>query len=89
MAARLSGHVASPRASPRSSVDTHGTISSSRVRDDGRPHPENTWEILWNDVVLPLEMTLAAARQFVWRQAAELIMHYRRKQPTIAVHAPA
>ena len=82
----------SPRTSPRSSADTHRTASSSspanaaaaRARDtDGghaRPRPDETWEILCNDVVLPLDMTLAAVRQFVWRQAAELTMHYRRKR---------
>ena len=85
----------SPRTYPRSSADTHRTASSSspanaaattaaRARDaDGghaRPRPDETWEILCNDVVLPLDMTLAAVRQFVWRQAAELTMHYRRKR---------
>lgn len=42
--------------------------------------PEDQYEILCNDVVLPLDMTLAAVRQFVWRQSAELVMHYRRKR---------
>ena len=90
----VSSSATSPRTSPRSSADTHRTASSSspataaaaaaRARDaDGglaRPRPDETWEILCNDVVLPLDMTLAAVRQFVWRQAAELTMHYRRKR---------
>jgi WD repeat-containing protein 48 len=37
------------------------------------------YQILCNDTILPLDMTLAAVRQFVWRQAAELTMYYRRK----------
>jgi WD repeat-containing protein 48 len=40
---------------------------------------EDAYEILCNDVVLPLDMTLAAVRQFIWRNAGELVMHYRRK----------
>lgn len=30
-------------------------------------------------MVLPLDMTLAAVKQYIWRQAAELTMYYRRK----------
>jgi WD repeat-containing protein 48 len=44
-----------------------------------KPRPEDLYEILCNDVLLPLDMTLAAVRQFVWRQAAELILHYRKR----------
>ncbi|THH15451.1 hypothetical protein EW146_g5015 [Bondarzewia mesenterica] len=84
MSGNLSTATASPRASPRSSVDTHRTGSSAAVgtRSDGhgRTRPEETWEILCNDVVLPLDMTLAAVRQFIWRQSAELTMHYRRRR---------
>jgi len=28
-------------------------------------------------------MTLAAVRQFVWRQSGELVMHYRKRKPVI------
>lgn len=38
------------------------------------------YEILCNEMVLPLTMTLAAVRQFVWKQSSELVMHYRRKR---------
>ncbi|TFY76938.1 hypothetical protein EWM64_g7075 [Hericium alpestre] len=65
-----------PHVSPRTSSDTHNTAS---------PRPEELWEIVCNDTILPPEMTLAAVRQFVWRQSAELTMFYRRKRSTAAV----
>jgi WD repeat-containing protein 48 len=43
------------------------------------PEQEDLYEILCNDVVLPLDMTLAAVHQFVWKQAATLILHYRKR----------
>ena len=68
-------------ATPRSSMERR-SIASGRGRDhDGRPRPEEQYEILCNDMVLPLDMTFAAVRQFVWRQSAELVMHYRRRTP--------
>jgi WD repeat-containing protein 48 len=60
-----------PRSS--SSLDLSSAVKNPLVRtDDG-------FEILCNDVVLPLDITLAAVRQFVWRQSSELVMYYRRK----------
>ena len=47
----------------------------------GDMKPEDLYEILCNDTVLPLDMTLAAVRQYVWRQVGELVMYYRRKVP--------
>lgn len=47
-----------------------------------RPRAEDMYEILCNDVVLPLDMSLATVRQFIWRQAAELVMHFRKKLPS-------
>lgn len=44
------------------------------------PLPEDLYEVLCNEVLLPLDMSLAAVRQYVWRQGGELIMHYRRKR---------
>ncbi|KAI0357265.1 hypothetical protein OH77DRAFT_1519667 [Trametes cingulata] len=81
------GTPASAVATPRSSFDRR-SMSSGRVRSeqDPKPRAEDQYEILCNDMVLPLDMTLAAVRQFVWRQSAELVMHYRRKQPS-AGHA--
>ena len=77
----------SPRTSPRTSLDTH-SIKSAKHRED-RPRPEETWEILCNDVLLPLDMTLAAVRQFVWKQPGELVMHYRRRRaPVPALPSP-
>lgn len=45
-----------------------------------RPRAEDEYEILCNEALLPLGMTLAVVRQYVWRQSAELVMHYRRKR---------
>ncbi|KAH8113149.1 hypothetical protein DFH11DRAFT_1510830 [Phellopilus nigrolimitatus] len=61
-----------PRLSPNLHLLGHGTGTHL-------PRAEDAYEILCNDQVLPLEMTLAAVRQFVWRQSSELVMHYRRK----------
>jgi len=41
--------------------------------------PEDEYEILCHDTLLPLTMTLAAVRQSVWKQSSELVMQYRRK----------
>jgi WD repeat-containing protein 48 len=46
------------------------------------PRAEDIYEILCNDTVMPLGMSLAAIRQYVWKQSAELIMHYRRISPS-------
>lgn len=67
----------SKTASVRSSVDSQGLVqvASQSPTDD-------LYEILCNDTLLPYDMTLAAVRQFVWRQGSELVMHYRRKRIT-------
>ncbi len=68
---------------PRSSFDARSMSSVGRPREgDTRPRPEDQFEILCHDAVLPLDMTLAAVRQYIWRQSGELIMYYRRKHPT-------
>lgn len=56
-------------------------MSSLAKSREGEPRtrPEEQFEILCHEMVLPLDMTLAAVRQFVWRQSGELTMHYRRK----------
>ena len=41
-----------------------------------RPRGEALYEIICNDALLPLGMTLAAARQYVWRQCG-LVKYYR------------
>ena len=52
-----------------------------------RPLPEDLWDIICNDTVLPINMTLAAVRQYVWRQSGEVVLYYRRRRsgatPTI------
>ncbi|KAH7889662.1 hypothetical protein F5I97DRAFT_1996070 [Phlebopus sp. FC_14] len=50
-----------------------------------RGRAEELYEILCNDLVLPLDMTLAAVRQYFWRQATELTMHYRLRMPQSVV----
>ncbi|KAH9931751.1 hypothetical protein B0H21DRAFT_699788 [Amylocystis lapponica] len=78
---KLAGsHAPTSPNTPRSSLDTR-SLSSARSRDETRPRAEDLYEILCNDVVLPLDMTLAAVRQYVWRQSVELSMYYRRRTP--------
>ena len=74
---KIMGGLASAVSTPRSSFDIR-----SPSRNDGRPRPEDSFEILCNDMVLPLDMTLAAVRQFIWRSSGELVMHYRRRVMT-------
>jgi WD repeat-containing protein 48 len=50
------------------------------------PQPDDLWEILCNDTVLPPNMTLAVVRQYVWRQSGEVVLHYRRKRSAVAAH---
>ncbi|VDB96831.1 unnamed protein product, partial [Peniophora sp. CBMAI 1063] len=97
---KLCGHVQdrmerlskSRAGSARSSFDAHSvhTLATSYGGGaggggGGGGSPEEMWEILCVDKVLPLDMTLAAVRQFVWRQSGELVMHYRRKRPALPV----
>ncbi|KAJ6581489.1 hypothetical protein B0H19DRAFT_1115437 [Mycena capillaripes] len=53
-----------------------------------RPRAEDLYEILCNDVVLPLDMSIAAVRQFVWRNSNELTMCYRRNREMAAYRRP-
>ena len=64
----------------RSSVDSQGPVQVA-----SQPTADNLYEILCNDTLLPYEMTLAAVRQFVWRQGTELVKHYRRKRTKLEV----
>ena len=61
--------------SVHSSVDSQGLVQVA-----SQPSADDPYEILCNDMLLPYEMTLAAVRQFVWRQGSELVMYYRRKR---------
>ncbi|KAK4058019.1 hypothetical protein OIO90_000758 [Microbotryomycetes sp. JL221] len=45
--------------------------------------PEQSIEILVGDHVLPLNMTLAAARSFYWKQGGDLMVHYRFKKAPV------
>ncbi|KAG8217527.1 hypothetical protein J3R82DRAFT_5676 [Butyriboletus roseoflavus] len=60
---------------PSSSVDM-STPDSPSTRNF-RTRAEETYEIICNDMELSLDMTLAAVRQYFWRQSSELTMYYR------------
>ncbi|EAU81628.2 hypothetical protein CC1G_02644 [Coprinopsis cinerea okayama7 len=72
----------------RSSVDSHHAAQQQQQQHQGnrspRLRPDEQYEILCNEAVLPVDMTLAAVRQYVWRQSAELVMYYRRKVSTLS-----
>ncbi|KAF8635329.1 hypothetical protein AX15_000450 [Amanita polypyramis BW_CC] len=55
------------------------TLSTFDEKQGAKQRAEDLYEILCNDVLLPLEMTLAAVRQYVWKSSAELTMYYRLK----------
>ena len=63
-------------ASVRSFSDPQETSQRSH-----RPRAEDEYEILCNETLLPLGMSLAAIRQYVWKQGTELVLYYRRKAP--------
>ncbi|KAL0954529.1 hypothetical protein HGRIS_003496 [Hohenbuehelia grisea] len=75
---------------PVSSSGSVRTSSDSQQSSPGRasrPRAEDLYEILCGELILPLDMCLAAVRQYVWRQSGELVMHYRKK--TISTPRPA
>jgi len=53
------------------------------------PRPEDVWEIVCNDTVLPPNVTLAVVRQYIWRQSGEVVLHYRCKWTPAAAAAAA
>ncbi|KAF9650411.1 hypothetical protein BDM02DRAFT_3222131 [Thelephora ganbajun] len=77
--ARIAAGAGSTATTPRSSVDALGRSSPPTPLKHRGPRAEDIYEILCNDTVLPLDMTLAAVKQYIWRQAAELTMYYRRR----------
>lgn len=62
-----------------SPTSTHHPPHDDNQNSHDRARGEDLYEILCNDSVLPLDMTLAAVRHYFWRQAGELVMHYRFK----------
>ncbi|KAG9093864.1 hypothetical protein FRC06_011334 [Ceratobasidium sp. 370] len=54
--------------------------TTEQTGPDGTDTPEREYEILCNEQVLNAGATLAAVRQYVWRNAGELVMHYRVKE---------
>lgn len=73
---KISSNSNSRAASIRTSVESAGHHERAR---SPRPRPEDLYEILCNEILLPLDMSLAAVRYYVWKQSTELTMHYRRK----------
>ena len=58
-----------------------GSIVNGVTTPMSKKPPEGIYEILCNDMVLSWYMTLAAVKQFVWRQApGELVLQYRRAE---------
>ncbi|KAG8931408.1 hypothetical protein FRC01_001355 [Tulasnella sp. 417] len=55
------------------------TASQTNLPSPPDVKPEDMYELLCNDTVLPLTMTIGAVRHYVWRQSGELMMYYRRK----------
>ncbi|KAG1750625.1 uncharacterized protein EDB91DRAFT_1108492 [Suillus paluster] len=67
-----------------SPTSLHSPAHDGSQHSQDRARGEDLYEILCNDSVLPLDMTLAAVRHYFWRQAGELVMHYRSKIRTSA-----
>ncbi|KAJ7433266.1 hypothetical protein FB451DRAFT_1196320 [Mycena latifolia] len=68
----------------RKLVVHRSSTSSTRRRRTHRARAEDVYEILCNDVVLPLDMSIGAVRQYVWRQSGELTTCYRRNRDMTA-----
>ncbi|KAG0697829.1 hypothetical protein DFH29DRAFT_811144 [Suillus ampliporus] len=62
-----------------SPTSLHSPVHDGSQHSHDRARGEDLYEILCNDSVLPLDMTLAAVRHYFWRQTGELVMHYRSK----------
>ena len=77
----------STRPNSRTSISSP-TVSTFNTRTR-RAKPEEIYEILCNDEVLSLDMTLAAVRQYFWRQSSELVMHYRLRRREAILHDDA
>ncbi|KAG6916840.1 hypothetical protein DXG01_005139 [Tephrocybe rancida] len=60
---------------------TESPLEGQEPKTLAKPPAEDEYEILCNDVVLHLGMSLAVVRQYVWKQSSELTMYYRRKIP--------
>ncbi|KAG9001017.1 hypothetical protein FRB90_011691, partial [Tulasnella sp. 427] len=59
------------------------SLSQTSLSTSQDVKPEELYELLCNDTVLPLTMTIGAVRHYVWRQSGELLMYYRRKNPSV------
>lgn len=62
-----------------SAVATKNSAQQQIRRESGVFEPERELEILVGDVVLPLNVTLATARAYYWKQGGDLIVSYRLK----------
>jgi hypothetical protein len=63
----------------RKSHDSVGSQNSQGL-NDATVRAGEKYEILCNEQVLNTAATLAAVRQYIWRNAGELVMHYRVKE---------
>jgi WD repeat-containing protein 48 len=70
---------AESNASPSSRQHSSSSSHQTGVDAHKKSQPEDIYELLCNDTVLPLSMTLASIRHYVWRSSAELLLFYRRK----------
>jgi hypothetical protein len=59
----------------------HRKSSRAAIEEEGsvQKKPEDLYELLCNDVVIPNSMTLAAVKHFRWKSGGELVMEYRKK----------
>ncbi|KAG8776781.1 hypothetical protein FRC15_011755 [Serendipita sp. 397] len=59
----------------------HRRPSRATMNDDNtEKRPEDLFELLCHEMVLPNQMTLGAAKHFHWKGGGELVMDYRRKR---------
>jgi len=71
---------------PGTSSSRHHRAHTPSPRSHTHPHlPEEIYEILCDEAVVPWYMTLAAVRQYIWRQNGELVLSYRRRTPSSVV----
>lgn len=61
---------------PLPSTNSRTSSRSSQVQQS---KAEDVYEIVCNNVLLPIGMTLVTVKYYVWRQSTDMTMYYRRK----------